>query len=506
MRSANGNTMIKKKYDLVVIGSGPAGEKAAVKAAYFQKRVAIIEKEPGRFGGAGVHTGTVPSKTLKETAIYFSGKYDKGLYGVEKALQHEASAQEFLFRKNQVISAQNDEVHRNLQMHRVDIYQGVASFEDAHTVQVQGKDEALLYTQFVLVATGSYPFHPENIPFDAGSVYDSDSILEIEKFPRSICIIGAGVIGCEYATIFATMGAQVCLVNGSDEILRFLDKDITFELVSQMRKAGVQTFFNLRVDKVERIGSEGVRTTLSSGEEVETDIFLYAAGRQGALQGLNLDKVGVAVGKREAIEVDGCYRTNVNNIFAVGDVIGFPALASTGMDQGRIAVAHMFGLHDVETLTRLLPYGIYTVPEISMVGLTEEDAKKEGISCCVGYSRYQDMTRGQIMGFKEGFMKILFNKEDQVIIGVHIIGPIASELIHFGMMLVQRQETLSDVINYVFNYPTLHDLYKYACYDGFGALSGHKVKDPVMHPQPNNEYKREDREESEENTKDGGHC
>ena len=458
-----------KKYDLIVIGSGPAGEKAAVKAAYFGYRVALVEKE-SVFGGAGVHTGTLPSKTLKETALFFSATYENGLYGVDRTFLRSTTIEDFLFRKNQVCATFGKEVKDNLERHKVDLYHASAYFEDPHTIRV---GTTSIYGTFILIATGSYPFHPSTIPFDGDTIHDSDTILSLKKIPASLCIVGAGVIGCEYATIFAAMGTEVYLVNDRDQILSHVDGDITKELVMQMQKSGIEILFNTALESVSREAA-GVCVHLKTGKKLLVESFLFAAGRSGCTKTLALEKAGVPIGKRETVEVDATYRTQVPHIFAVGDVIGFPALASTSMDQGRVAVAHMFHMQDLQHIASVVPYGIYTIPEVSMVGMTEEDGNATG--CCTGKARYSDMARGTIMGAQSGFLKLVFTRNTQQIMGVHIIGTQASELIHYGLSLVKEKKSLSEVIGEVFNYPTLHDLYKYAAYDGLGSLSGHKVK------------------------------
>ncbi|NUN08138.1 MAG: Si-specific NAD(P)(+) transhydrogenase [Ignavibacteriaceae bacterium] len=464
-----------EKFDLIVIGSGPAGEKAAAKAAYFRKKVALIEKE-SRYGGAGVNTGTLPSKTLKETALYISGKYDKGLFGIDKQFTSAATLEHFMYRKNLIVDWQGEEVRQNLLLHNIRIFHGAASFVDSHIVRIEGKDAGEIYGDYILIATGSYPFQPENIPFDNERVLDSDSILSIKKFPESLCVVGAGVIGCEYATIFATMGTKVFLVNHSKDILPFIDREIASALLGNMKASGIELLFDNSVEKIIKANDNQLKIHLASGAVVETEMFLYAAGRSAATNNLKCENAGLSLGKRGVIDVDPHYRSTVPNIFAAGDVIGFPALASTSMDQGRVAISHMFGLNDLPEIAPELPYGIYTVPEVSMIGLTEEDARKKGIDYCTGSARYSDMPRGKIMGVKEGFLKLIFEKSSNIIIGVHIIGPLASELIHYGMNVVQNKDTLKDILTDVFNYPTLHDLYKYACYDGLGNLSGHKLK------------------------------
>ncbi len=467
-----------KEYDLIVIGTGPAGEKAAVKAAYFGHKVAIIEKDSA-YGGAGVKTGTVPSKTLKETALYLSGKYDSGLYGIERKLQEKASVKHFLYRKNLIVKSISEEVHHNLEIHKVDIYQGSASFIDEHHLEIKGGESVVIKGEYIIIATGSYPYHPPGIPFDGNYIHDSDTILEIDRMPETICIVGAGVIGCEYATIFSTLGSKVYLVNSHNKILQFLDGEITNALVEQMKRDKVEILFDTRVESVaikETDDGKKAYAKLTSDVTIEADMFLYGAGRCGNIGTLQCENAGLKTGKRETIIVDKEYRSNTPNIFAVGDVIGFPALASISMDQGRVAVAHMFGLSDVEHIADQYPLGMYTVPEVSMIGLTEKEALDQNIDVCAGRARYSDLTRGRIMGTKQGFLKIVFNRADNTILGVHIIGPIATELIHFGMVLVESKKPIEYCISIAINSPTLHELYKYAAYDGLGNKSGHKIK------------------------------
>lgn len=465
------------KFDLIVIGSGPAGEKAAVKAAYFGHKVALIEKEQ-LCGGAGVNTGTLPSKTLKETALYLSGKYDRGLYGVDRNLQGEATVEHFLYRKNYIVATEAEEVRQNLLRHNVTLYKGTATFDDSHHVHIYGPKEEIIYGEYIIIATGSYPNHPASIPFDKKRVHDSDTILEITRFPKAIAILGAGVIGVEYATIFSTMGAKVFLINRSDQILPFIDQQIVGSFTNQMGKDGIELLFNKAVSRID-VPSDGnapLHVLLESGEVLHVDMFLFAAGRNGNVKDLCLDKIGIQVDKRENIPVNEKYQTAVPNIYAVGDVIGFPALASTGMDQGRVAVAHIFQTKDIEEIAPILPYGIYTVPEISTAGVSEEEAKKQGLSYNIGVARHVDMPRGKIMGATSGMLKLVFTNDDLVIRGVHIIGHLATELIHHGVGLIEGKKTLLNVIGKVYNFPTLHDLYKYAAYDGLGNLAGHKIK------------------------------
>lgn len=467
------------QYDLIVLGTGPAGEKAAAKAAYFDKKVAIVEKEKC-YGGAGINTGTLPSKTLKESALYYSGKYDTGIYGHDRVLDGKTTIQDFLYRKNYVIETLEQEVLKNIRRHKVDLYQGTGSFVDNHTVKVSGDDgDTLITGDYILIATGSYPFHPDNIDFDGIIVHDSDTILNIMRIPESLCIVGAGVIGCEYATIFGVMGCKVYLVNNSDRILPFLDTEIAQALVTQMHEDGVNILFNACIDEMvvpDNI-EDDIQIRLKDGMVFDVDMFLFAAGRSGTTKDLHCENAGVDIGKREAVIVNERYQTSQPNIYAVGDVIGFPALASTSMDQGRVAVSHIFNIHDLDALPKLFPYGIYTIPEVSMVGITEEQALADDMDYIVGRAHHAKVPRGRIMGAKSGVLKIIVSRDDMVIRGVHIMGRLASELIHYGLAIVDAEKTVNEVVSTVFNFPTLHDLYKYACFDALGNLSGHKIKD-----------------------------
>lgn len=465
-------------FDLIVIGSGPAGEKAAAKAAYFNKKVALIEKSPV-FGGAGIQTGTLPSKTLKETAIYLSGVYSKGLFSIDRELSRLAGIKDFMYRKDVVTHDAGEATRQNLLKHGVRIYQGIAAFIDAHTIQISGSEAEQIHGEYILIATGSYPVHPVQIPFDGIRIHDSDTILNLNRFPKSICVLGAGVIGCEYATIFSAMGVKTYIVNNTSKILGFLDQEISTALVAQMDRSGIEVLFNDGVKSIESpiLEEDPLLIRLTSGRILEVDMFLFAAGRSGNIQALDCSKAGINTGERETILVNEKYQTNIPNIYAVGDVIGFPALASTSMDQGRVAIAHMFHTNDLLNLSTLFPYGIYTVPEVSMVGITEEKAIELNLDYKTGKCFYADTIRGKIAGAQDhGFLKLVFNRESHAILGVHVIGQLATEIIHYGMCLVKEKQTLDQVIETVFNFPTLHDLYKYAAYDGLGNLTGKRLR------------------------------
>lgn len=471
-----------EEFDLVVIGSGPAGEKAAVKAAYYGYSVALIEKEE-MYGGAGTNTGTLPSKTLKETALYFSGKREKGLFGVDKKLEHAATIKDFFYRKDFVTQKQSGEIENNLMFHKVKLIRGLAQFKDPHTLTVTGRDAGEVRGKNILISTGSYPFHPPGIPFDGCAIHDSDTILNIDHIPESIVIIGAGVIGVEYTSIFSAMGCKVTVINGHNSILPWMDAQVSQALLRYMQEDGVELAFDCRLKEVTIEKEDGkckrVHAHLEDGGKISADMFLYAAGRSGNTRNLNLEAAGLVANERENINVDSTYRTEVPHIYAAGDVIGFPSLASASMDQGRVAVAHMFGLDDIERIAADFPYGVYTIPEMSTFGMSEEKAKEMHIDYVLGIAKYRQMPRGRILGADRGFLKMVVDRKNHKILGVHIIGPIATEIIHYGMDLVENDEDLNHVIGTAFNTPTLHELYKYAAYAALGNL-GDEASSPLV--------------------------
>jgi NAD(P) transhydrogenase len=469
-----------KVYDLVIIGSGAAGEKAAVHASYHGFKVAVVEKAAS-LGGAATNTGTLPSKTLKETALYLSGGQEKGLYSVERKLSHDPDAADFLFRERKVVKTEGEELRLELLRDKVDLYFGLGSFLDPHRIEVKGDCPEILYGENILIASGSYPAHPPGIPFDGKHVHDSDTILQIDHIPRSLCVVGAGPIGCEYATIFAVMGCRVTLVNSRKEILPFLDGELVQGLVEHLQELGVTILKETHIESVSietRNGNTVARAHCVGDGLVEADMLLYAAGRNGNTAKLACEKAGLQPGERETLTVNESYQTAVPHIYAAGDVIGFPALGSTSMDQGRVAVTQMFGLHDAERIAKQFPYGIYTIPEVSMIGLTEETAAKKGLDYVVGRANYREVPRGLIMGTQCGFLKLVVDRPSRVILGVHIFGLHATELIHYGMEIVENQETIGRVLGTVFNSPTLHELYKYAAY----TIWTHKLEAPSKAP------------------------
>jgi NAD(P) transhydrogenase len=477
---------MKPSYDLIVIGSGPAGEKAAAMAAFYGHSVALVEKET-RLGGAGTNTGTLPSKTLKETAIFLSGADDRGLFGVERRTERAPCAQDLFFRKNTVTSTQADDIQHRMDLLKIDVFTGRGSFVDAHTVKVEAPNAApiLLKGDFILIATGSYPFHIPGVPFDGKHVHDSDTILDIDHIPASIVIVGAGVIGCEYATIFAALGTKVTLINGHAEFLTFIDGEILAILKTKMEADGVRFLMPNRAEGVtltQRDRKPLVTAQLSDNTVIEADMFLYAAGRAGGTGGLNLEAVGLSANQRGLLDVNDQYGTTVPNIYAAGDVIGFPALASTSMDQGRVAVTHMFKLNTIERVDQCFPMGVYTIPEVTCVGLTEEDAKKKNQAYHAGRCWFKNTPRGRILGASDGLLKILVDPATGFILGVHIIGHIATEIIHFGALLVEEKIPIRRVASMVYNQPTLHELYKYAAFDILRQQQGLPSINPADYP------------------------
>ena len=456
-------------FDLVVIGSGPAGEKGAAQAAYFGKRVALVEREP-YFGGAAINTGTVPSKTLRETALYFSGLRQRGLYGVDYQVKKDITVRDFMFRKDEVVRAERELIDRNLARHDVTIVRGSAAFEDPHTVAVSGPDlERRLSAPVFLIATGSVPHWPDGVPHDP-RLYDSDSILNMERLPRSLIVVGAGVIGCEYATMFRALGIEVTLLCAQDRLLPFLDKEISDRLRMQVQLLGLEVRLNEGMAAVDVSGRE-VALELKGGGRMEAEAVLFATGRDGATASLQLARAGLAAGPRGHLKVNEHYQTEVAHIYAAGDVIGFPALAATSMEQARVAMCHAFELRYKSRVSSILPMAVYTIPEIAAVGETEETCAAKGIPYGVGRAFYEANTRGEIIGDSSGLLKLVFSPADKKVLGVHVLGEMASELVHVGGTCLHFGGTLDDFIAQVFNYPTLGEAYKYAAYDGLGQLA-----------------------------------
>ncbi|HET9316064.1 MAG TPA: Si-specific NAD(P)(+) transhydrogenase [Vicinamibacteria bacterium] len=457
-----------ERFDLVVIGSGPAGEKGAAQAAYFGKRVALVERE-AHLGGAGINTGTVPSKTLRETALYFSGLRQRGLYGIDYSIKKDITVPDFMYREQEVVQALREQVGANLERHRIELVRGSASFADAQTVRVATADgERLLTAAVILVATGSAPSWPADVPHAPDRLYDSDSILRMDTLPASMAVIGAGVIGCEYATTFRALGIDVTLVASQDRLLPFLDHEIGDRLRLQMQLLGLRVMLGDSLRSLTLEPSEIV-VCLKSGAELRVEDVLFATGRMGATASLRLENAGLEATPRGHLTVNERFQTAVPHIYAAGDVIGFPALAATSMEQARVAMCHAFDLKYKTGVSPLLPMAVYTIPEIAAVGETEETAKERGIDYCVGRALYRGNARGQITGDLSGLVKLVFARGDLKLLGVHVLGEMASELIHVGQACLRFGGTIEYFIDEVFNHPTLGEAYKYAAYDGLGA-------------------------------------
>ncbi len=460
-------------FDLVVLGGGPAGSSGAAGAGFLGRRAALVEKA-GKIGGAGINTGTLPSKTLRETALVLSGWRSRRLFGVDLSLQREATVGDFMRHEKHVTAAERTRTEARLDLRKVTRFAGTASFIDPHTIRVAGPNgaETLLRGERILIATGSSPMRPPEFPFNDDRVHDSDQILQLKAMPRKLVVIGGGVIGSEYAGTFAALGVEVHLVDGRDTLMPFLDAEISRALSQAMAANGVQFHWKERVIACDASSPGEVALTLSSGATLACDGVLVCAGRQSNTNELNLGAAGIAPGKRGLVPVNENFQSEVPHIYAAGDVIGPPALAATGIEQARVAVAHAFGSTFKTAIAPLLPTGIYTIPEASCAGETEESLHEKGVDFIVGRARYADIPRGEIIGDQTGFLKLLFGRDDMRLLGVHVLGEQATELVHVGLIAMLAGGG-ADIFNRAcFNYPTLGDLYKYATYDALVQRAG----------------------------------
>ena len=458
-------------YDLVVIGGGPAGEKGAAQAAYFGKKVVLIEQME-ELGGAAANTGTLPSKTLRETSLTLSGLRARSLYGVDLSLRREATVADLLYREQTVVGAERIRADHNVRTHGINRLTGVATFMGPNTVRVThaNGEQTFVDGGVILIATGSAPRRPTMFPYDHSSVYDSDSILSLRRIPERLAVVGGGVIGSEYACTFAALGCEVTLVDSGIRLLQFLDAELSIALRRGMQRLGIRVIAPAHVETCVPHGKDAVTLTLDSGSTFTADAVLVAAGRSSNTASLGLSAAGLSTGASGRMEVDDCFRTAVPHIYAAGDVIGFPALASTSMEQARLAMVHAFDLKYKTEVAPILPYGIYTIPEVSMAGETEESLKKANIPYVVGRAEYNNNARGLIIGDSAGFVKLLYRAEDMKLVGVHIIGELATEILHIGLTAMLCDANADLFIRTCFNYPTLGELYKYATYDAMGRL------------------------------------
>ena len=458
------------EYDLVVIGSGPAGQKAAINAAKLRKRVAIVERT-SMIGGVCVHQGTIPSKTIREAILHLTGFSERTFYGRDYRIKEEISVQDLAFRVTALVARETGVIRAQLRRNGVVVIEGNAEFVDAHTVEVKGNTEAQqICGNFFVIACGTRPSRSPEIPFDGASILDTDQLIDIPHVPRELIVVGAGVVGLEYCSFFAALGAKVILIDQRPRLLDYVDHEIIEALTYHLRKLGTTFRLGERVTSVGHSPErEKVFAELESGKRVHGDALLYAVGRQGNADMLNVAAAGLKADPRGKLEVNQFFQTEVPHIYAAGDVIGFPALASTSMEQGRVASCHIFGA-PFEHLPQLFPYGIYTIPEISMVGQTEEKLTSDKIPYEVGIARYSELAKSMMLGDEDGMLKLLFDRNTLKLLGVHAIGERATEIIHIGQAVLSYGGTIRYFRDTVFNYPTLAEAYKVAALDGLNKL------------------------------------
>jgi NAD(P) transhydrogenase len=470
-----------ERYDLICLGCGPAGEKAATQAAYFRKRVAIVERA-ARPGGAMVNTGTIPSKALRETALLCSAFNRRPLPGTEFTIDHNLSVAKFMAQRRYIELQEHDRIETSIDRHAIDVHHGRGRLRDRTTVDVAAEDGSVksLHADYILIATGSSPLRPAHVPFDHPQVVDADGVLELPRLPSSMIIVGGGVIGCEYASIFAEINVEVTLIQTGEAILPFVDPECRQQLVNAMRDRGVDVRLNRRVAAVEPRGERRVSVRLEGGEAIEADALLWAAGRKSNTEDLGLENAGVDLGDRGLVRVNEHYQTNVPNIYAAGDVIGFPALAATSMEQGRVAACHMFGIDFKKGLNRLMPIGLYTIPAISMVGMSHDEAAKAGCEVVIGRALYRYNARGRMLGDEQGLLKCLFDRRTHALLGASVVGEDATELIHLAQCAIAHGGGIEYFIGACFNYPSLHELYKYAAYSALQAIAEEEGRRDVL--------------------------
>lgn len=453
-------------FDLVVIGSGPAGEKAAVHAAFFGKRVALVERNELTGGVAVTHVGMIPTKTLREAALYITGFRKRELYGLSVELDRQQMFTKLRQRTNDVIDTMAGSVRQNLERHGVELVHGTARLEEGGEVSVSaGGAQRRLHGEVIIVATGSRPYHPPGIPFEDPDVLDAEGVLEIEEAPRSVVVIGGGAIGCEHASIFAALGCEVHLIDRGERLLSYVDAELSQLLARIFGDEGMQVLLGADLKAVER-DDQGLRVRLGDGSEVRPDKVLVSSGRVGNTDGLGLEAAGVVMDERGRIVVDEHFRTSVPGVYAAGDVIGPPALASTAMEQGRSAAGHAFGVGFQDTIDVSPPTGVYSIPEIAAVGMTEQEAASRGIGYLVGRGRFDGNARANIAGVTDGLVKLIFDSSDRTLLGVHILGEAATEVIHVGQSALNHHDPIDYFMEKTFNVPTLCEAYKYAAYDG----------------------------------------
>jgi NAD(P) transhydrogenase len=470
-------------YDLLVIGSGPGGQKAAIAAAKMRKRVAVVERRVDAMGGVCLHTGTIPSKTMREAILYLSGYRQREVYADAYRKKRQVTMHELRRKLEQVTQHEFDVISDQLARNGVDLFAGSARFIGPHQVEV-GCAEGLrvLDADKIVVAPGTRPARPSQIPFDGHHIFDSDELVQLEHVPRSMIVVGAGVIGVEYAIMFATLGVQVTLVDGREELLEFCDREIAEALMYHARSVGTTFRLGEKVVDIQKLPQELISVRLESGKFLVGETVLFSVGRLGDTADLNLPAAGLQPDERGRIKCNENFQTEVPHIYAVGDVIGFPALASVSMEQGRRAACHAFGQPFVPS--KFLPYGLFTIPEISMVGQNEHELTAARVPYEVGIARYREIARGHIVGDTTGMLKILFHRETKHLLGVHIIGELATEIVHIGQAVMALGGTIDFFRDTVFNYPTMAECYKVAAFDGFNKLAAFTSTDILPIEQP----------------------
>jgi NAD(P) transhydrogenase len=454
-------------YDLLVIGSGPAGQKAAIQAAKLGRHAAIVERQT--IGGVSVNLGTIPSKTLREAVVYLTGLSQRAMYGESYRVKDEITVEDLELRTRQVVEREIDVVRNQLARNHVHVVTGIARFADPHTVAISGAEERRISAEKIIIAAGTRPHRPAAVEFDDKTILDSDGLLLMDRIPRSLVVVGAGIIGIEYASMFAALGSKVTVVEKRHRLLDFVDAQIAEGLQYHLRDLGVVFRFSETVTAVESHG-DATMTVLESGKKIPADAVLYAAGRQGETADLDLQNAGLEADDRGRIEVGPDFRTAVDHIYAAGDVIGWPSLAATSMEQGRLAAAHALD-QPSHGMSELLPFGIYTIPEISYVGRNEEELTEAACPYEVGISRYRELARGAILGDSYGMLKLIVALEDRRLLGVHVLGTNATEVVHIGQAVMGNGGTVDYLVDAVFNYPTLAESYKVAALDAMNKLN-----------------------------------
>ena len=462
--------MSQHRYDLVVIGSGPAGQKAALNSAKLGKRVAMIERATS-VGGVCIHTGTIPSKAMREAVLHLTGLRERNVYGDSYAVKQKITMADLLYRCQHVIKSEVDVIRGQMSRNNITMLFGTATFVDPHTIRVicsddsQGADAVEIRSEQVLIAVGTEPARPADVPFTTGKIIDSNELLHLRELPKNMIIVGGGVIGAEYACMLAAVGVHITLVESRPRLLEFVDNELAESLQFRMRDMGMRLRLGESVSRIELVENH-VEAILASNKVLRADALMYSIGRQGATEKLNLPAAGLKADNRGRMKVNEHFQTDVPHIYAAGDVIGFPALAATSMEQGRLASCHMFNHATTETPSNLFPYGIYTIPEMSMVGQTEQSLTEQGIPYDVGIARYREIARGQLISDPQGLLKLLFHPISRRLLGVHAIGTGATELIHIGQTVMAAGMPIDYFVESIFNYPTLAECYKVAALDG----------------------------------------